>query len=67
MDASPGNRRRTRRYQDNADQTNFWADFIASGNTLGAEAEQLVATGSAQQIKDFVHTLQGWEHNIHEL
>ena len=28
-------------YQDNADQTNFWADFIASSNTLGAQAEQL--------------------------
>jgi hypothetical protein len=52
------------RYQDNADQTNFWADFIASGNTLGAQAEQIVSTGSAQQIKAFVHTLQGWEHNI---
>jgi hypothetical protein len=51
-------------YQDNADQTNFWADFIASGNTLGAQAEQLVATGSAHDIKAFVHTLQGWEHNI---
>jgi len=52
------------RYQDNADQTNFWADFIASGNTLGAQAEQLVSTGSAEQIKAFVQTLQGWEHNI---
>jgi hypothetical protein len=52
------------RYQDNADQTNFWADFIASGNTLGAKAEQVVATGSAQDIKDLVHTLQGWEQNI---
>jgi hypothetical protein len=52
------------RYQDNADQTNFWADFIASGNTLGAKAEQIVSTGSAQQIKDFIHTLQGWEHNV---
>jgi trimeric autotransporter adhesin len=52
------------KYQDNADQTNFWSDFIASGNTLGAQAEQLVSTGTAQQIKDFVHTLQGWEHNI---
>jgi trimeric autotransporter adhesin len=51
-------------YQDNADQANFWADFIASGNTLGAQAEKLVATGSAQDIKAFVHTLQGWEHNI---
>jgi hypothetical protein len=52
------------RYQDNADQTNFWADFIASGNTLGTQAEHLVSTGSAQQIKAFVQTLQGWEHNI---
>ena len=51
-------------YQDNADQTNFWADFIASGNTLGAQAEQLVSTGTAQQVKAFIQTLQGWEHNI---
>jgi trimeric autotransporter adhesin len=52
------------RYQDNADQTNFWADFIASGNTLGAKAEQLISTGSTQEIKAFIHTLQGWEHNV---
>jgi hypothetical protein len=52
------------KYQDNADQTNFWADFIASGNTLGAQAEQLVSTGTAQQVKALIHTLQGWEHNI---
>jgi trimeric autotransporter adhesin len=52
------------RYQDNADQTNFWADFIASGNTLGAQAEHLVSTGTAQQVKALIHTLQGWEHNI---
>ncbi len=52
------------RYQDNADQTNFWADFIASGNTLGAKAEQLVATGSAQEINAFIQTLQGWEQNV---
>jgi trimeric autotransporter adhesin len=52
------------RYQDNADQTNFWADFIASGNTLGAQAEQLVANGTTQQINDFITTLQGWEHNV---
>src|SRR5499427_9156250 len=51
-------------YQDNADQTNFWADFIASSNTLGAQAEQLVSTGTAAQVKDFIHTLQGWEQNI---
>src|SRR5437870_10648337 len=52
------------RYQDNADQTNFWADFIASGNTLGARAEQLVATGTAADITAFIHTLQGWEQNV---
>ena len=52
------------RFQDNADQTNFWADFIASGNTLGARAEQLVATGSAADITAFIQTLQGWEQNV---
>jgi hypothetical protein len=52
------------KYQDNADQTNFWADFIASGNTLGAQAEQLVSTGTAAQVKAFIQTLQGWEHNV---
>jgi hypothetical protein len=51
-------------YQDNAAQTNFWADFIASSNTLGAKAEQLVTTGAAPDIQAFVHTLQGWESNV---
>src|SRR5262252_4955630 len=51
------------RYQDNADQTNFWADFIASGNTLGAQAHQLVATGTAHQITDFIQALKGWLQN----
>ncbi len=52
-------------YQDNAAQTNFWADFIASGNSLGAQAEHLIATGgNAQAISAFVQTLQGWESNV---
>jgi len=51
-------------YQDNAAQTNFWADFIASGNSLGAQAEQLVAAGNAQTIGAFIQTLQGWEKNV---
>jgi len=51
-------------YHDNAAQTNFVADFIASSNTLGAKAEQLVSTGTAGEIKDFIHTLQGWEQNV---
>ena len=52
------------KYQDNAAQTNFWADFIASGNTLGAQAEHLVATGNACEINTFIHTLQGFEQNV---
>jgi hypothetical protein len=51
-------------YQDDAAQTNFWADFIASGNVLGAQAEQLVQTGSQAAIKAFEHVLAGWETNI---
>jgi trimeric autotransporter adhesin len=51
-------------YQDNAAQTNFWADFIASGNSLGAQAEHLVATGDAHAISAFVQTLQGFENNV---
>src|SRR5262249_22415051 len=38
--------------------------FIASSNTLGAQAEQLVAHGSAKEIKAFIHTLQGFEQNV---
>lgn len=52
------------RFQDNAAQTNFWADFIASGNTLGAQAEQLVQTGNHAQIQAFEKVLLGWETNI---
>lgn len=52
------------RFQDNAAQTNFWADFIASGNTLGAQAEQLVQNGTHAQIAAFEKVLAGWETNI---
>src|SRR5215510_6720022 len=51
-------------YQDNADQTNFWADFIASSNTLGNQAEQLVSTGTAAQVQAFIETLKGFEQNV---
>jgi hypothetical protein len=51
-------------FADNAQQTNFWADFIASGNTLGAQAEQLVQTGTAAQITAFEAVLKGWETNV---
>lgn len=51
-------------FADNAAQTNFWADFIASGNVLGAEAEQLVQTGSKAAVTAFEKVLTGWEHNV---
>ena len=54
----------TPRYQDNAAQTNFWADFIASGNTLGAQAIQLSQHGSHAQIAAFEKVLIGWETNV---
>src|SRR5262249_58029419 len=44
--------------------TNFVADFIAHSKRRAAKAEQLVATGATAQIKDFIHTLQGWEQNV---
>jgi hypothetical protein len=54
----------THRYQDDAAQTNFWADFIASGNTLGAQAIQLSQTGTHAQIVAFEKVLLGWEANV---
>jgi trimeric autotransporter adhesin len=51
-------------FQDNADQTNFWADFIASSNTLGQQAQQLVANGTAAEIANFTEVLQGFEQNV---
>jgi hypothetical protein len=61
---APFTDRVTPRYQDNADQTNFWADFISSGNVLGAKAEQLVQTGTNAEIKAFEKVLMGWETNV---
>ncbi len=34
----------TPKYLDNADQTSFWANFIAQSNSLGQQAEHLVGT-----------------------
>lgn len=54
----------THRYQDNAAQTNFWADFIASGNVLGNKAIELSQTGTHAQIQAFEKVLVGWEANV---
>src|SRR5882724_2403502 len=56
----------TPRYQDNAAQTNFWADFIASGHVLGTQGVQLTAHGDAAAIAAFETTLTGWLKNVND-
>jgi hypothetical protein len=53
----------TPRYQDNDAQTNFWANFIADGNTLGHQAQQLVGSGDAAAIATLIGQLQTFEKN----
>lgn len=53
----------TPRYQDNDAQTNFWANFIADGNTLGQQAQQLVGSGDAAAISSLITQLQTFEKN----
>ena len=53
----------TPRYQDNDAQTNFWANFIADGNSLGQQAIQLVGSGDANAINALISQLQLFEKN----
>jgi len=53
----------TPKYQDNADQANFWANFIAQSNALGAAAEAAVASGDRAAIKSLISQLQAFEKN----
>jgi hypothetical protein len=53
----------TPRYQDNDAQTNFWANFIADGNSLGQQATQLVGSGDANAINSLIGQLQTFEKN----
>ena len=53
----------TPHYQDNADQTNFWANFIAQSNSLGAAAEAAVAGGDKATITSLVGQLKAFETN----
>lgn len=53
----------TPKYQDNADQTNFWANFIAQSNSLGSAAEAAVASGDKAAIKSLIGQLQTFEKN----
>ena len=51
----------TPKYQDNADQTDFWANFIAQSNSLGAAAEEAVASGDRGAIKSLIGQLKTFE------
>jgi hypothetical protein len=53
----------TPKYQDNEDQTNFWANFIAQSNSLGQAAEAAVASGDKAAIKSLVNQLHAFEKN----
>ncbi len=53
----------TPRFQDNDAQTNFWANFIADGNSLGQQAIQLVGGGDANAVQSLIAQLQTFEKN----
>src|SRR5262249_28282305 len=53
----------TPKYQDNADQTNFWANFMAQSNSLGHQAEQAVGSGDTAAINNLVTELQTFQKN----
>jgi hypothetical protein len=54
----------TPRYQDNADQTNFWANFIAQSNSLGQEANQLVGSGDTAAINGLISQMQTFQKTV---
>jgi len=62
--ASPASATDTPRYQDNAEQTNFWAGFVAGSNALGDAASALVGTGDKAAINALLHQLHTFEKNV---
>jgi hypothetical protein len=50
-------------YQDNAAQTNFWAGFIASSNSLAQQATALIGSHDTAAINALVTKLQNFETN----
>ena len=53
----------TPKYQDNADQTNFWANFIAQSNSFGQAAEAAVASGDKTAINGLITQIKAFETN----
>jgi hypothetical protein len=51
------------KYQDNADQTNFWSNFIAQSNSLGQAAENAVASGDKATINSLITQIKAFETN----
>jgi hypothetical protein len=54
----------TPKYLDNADQTNFWANFIAQSNSLGQQAEATVGSHDANAIATLISNIQTFEKNV---
>jgi len=49
------------KFQDNQAQTNFWAAFLAEGNTINATLQK-VATGGAQASAALITQIQNYQH-----
>jgi hypothetical protein len=53
----------TPKYLDNADQTDFWANFIGQSNSLGQAAEAAVASGDKATINSLITQIKSFETN----
>ena len=53
----------TPKYQDNADQTNFWANFIAQSNSLGRPPRRPWQAAIRRRIKSLIGQLKAFEKN----
>ena len=51
------------KYQDDADQTNFWSNFIAQSNSLGKAAEAAVASGDKATVNSLITEIKAFETN----
>jgi hypothetical protein len=54
----------TPKYMDNADQTNFWANFIAQSNSLGQQANQIVGSHDNGAINTLISQVQAFEKTV---
>lgn len=54
----------TPKYLDNADQTNFWANFIAQSNSLGQQAMATVGSGNHAAINSLISELHAFEKSV---